>query len=126
MYNDLKETWGFPGSPVVETLRFHCQGHRFDPWLAKFLLKELLQAGNTREEKDLQKQTQNRDFPVAVQWLRLHLPMQGVGSIPGWGANIPHALWPKNIKWKQYCKKFNKDFKNGPHKNILKKKTQNN
>ena len=50
----------------------------------------------------------------------------GVGSIPGWGAKIPHALWPKkpkNIKQKQYCNKFNKDLKNGLHQNkILKKK----
>ena len=36
----------------------------------------------------------------------------GAGSIPGWGAKIPHALGPKNqnIKQKQYCNKFNKDF----------------
>ena len=29
----------------------------------------------------------------------------------------PHASGPKNpnIKQKQYCNKFNKDFKNGPH-----------
>ena len=50
----------------------------------------------------------------------------GVGSIPGWGAEIPHAAQPKNknIKQKQYCNKFNKDFKNGPHqkKKIFKKK----
>ena len=41
----------------------------------------------------------------------------GVGSIPGQGAKIPRALGPKNqnIKQKQYCNKFNKDFKNGPH-----------
>ena len=41
----------------------------------------------------------------------------GAGSIPGWGAKIPHALWPKNqsIKQKQCCNRFNKDFKNGPH-----------
>ena len=41
----------------------------------------------------------------------------GAGSIPGQGAKIPHALGPKkqNIKQKQYCNKFNKDFKNGPH-----------
>ena len=39
------------------------------------------------------------------------------GSIPGWGAKIPHALWSKNqnTKQKQYCNKFNKDVKNGPH-----------
>ena len=35
----------------------------------------------------------------------------GVGSIPGRGAKIPHALWPKNqnIKQKQYYNKLNKD-----------------
>ena len=47
------------------------------------------------------------------------------GSIPGQGAKIPHASRPKNqnIKEKQYCNKFNKDLKNGPHqkKKILKK-----
>ena len=39
---------------------------------------------------------------------------EGVGSIPGRGARTPHALEPKNqnIKQKQYCNKFNKDFKN--------------
>ena len=42
----------------------------------------------------------------------------GMGSIPGQGAKISHASWPKkqNIKQKQYCNKFNKDFKNDPHK----------
>ena len=63
---------------------------------------------------------------LAIQWLRLRLPMQGgVGSIPGQGAKIPHASGPKNqnIKQKQYCNKFNKDFKNGLHqKKSLKKK----
>ena len=49
----------------------------------------------------------------------------GEGLIPGLGAKIPHASWPKkqNIKQKQYCNKFNNDFKNGSHqKKILKKK----
>ena len=33
----------------------------------------------------------------------------GAGSIPGRGAKIPHASWPKiqkNIKQKQYCNKI--------------------
>ena len=40
-----------------------------------------------------------------------------VDWIPGQGAQIPHALWPKNqnIKEKQYCNRFNKAFLNGPH-----------
>ena len=34
---------------------------------------------------------------LAVQWLRLHTSNAGgVGSIPGGGAKIPHALRPKN------------------------------
>ena len=41
----------------------------------------------------------------------------GAGSIPGWGAKISHASWPKNqnIKQKQHCNKLSKDFQNGPH-----------
>ena len=44
----------------------------------------------------------------------------GEGLIPGWRGKIPHAN--QNIKQKKYCNKFNKDFKNGPHQKILKKK----
>ena len=42
---------------------------------------------------------------------------EGVGLIPGRRAKISHALQPKNqnIKQKQYCNKFKKDFKNGSH-----------
>ena len=41
----------------------------------------------------------------------------GASLITAQGAKIPHALWPENLnmKQKQYCNKFNKDFKNGPH-----------
>ena len=49
----------------------------------------------------------------------------GAGSIPGWGAKIPHALWPKkkkapNIEQEQYCSKFNKVSKTSPQKNNVK------
>ena len=39
------------------------------------------------------------------------------GSIPGQEAKTPQALRPKNqnVKQKQYCDQYNKDFKNGPH-----------
>ena len=42
----------------------------------------------------------------------------GSDLIPGQGAKIPQALRPKknqNIEQKQYCNRFNKDFKKGPH-----------
>ena len=50
----------------------------------------------------------------------------GVGLSTGsQGATIPDSLWPKhqNIKQKQYCKKFSKDFKNSLYQErSLKKK----
>ena len=48
----------------------------------------------------------------------------GTSSIPDWGTKISDALWSKkqNIKQKQYCNEFNKDFLNGPHKKSKKKK----
>ena len=51
----------------------------------------------------------------------------GAGSIPGQGAGLPHASWPKsqNMKQRQYCNKFNKDFKNGPHQTNIFKKPNN-
>ena len=64
---------------------------------------------------------------TAVQWLRLHLPMQGVrAQSQVRGPGIPRASWPKNqsIKQKQYCNKFNKDFKNVPHQKESKKDTE--
>ena len=47
----------------------------------------------------------------------------GRGSIPGPGTKIPHASGPKNQnrKQKQYCNKFNEDFKNGPQPKKKKK-----
>ena len=47
-----------------------------------------------------------------------------VGSIPGQGVKFPQTLRPKerNIKQKQYCNKFSKDFKYGLHKIFLIKK----
>ena len=48
----------------------------------------------------------------------------GACSIPGRATKIPHALGPKNqnIKQKQYCNKFNEDFKNDTHPPKKKKK----
>ena len=41
------------------------------------------------------------------------------GAIPGQGTKIRCASWLKIqiIRQKQYCNKFNKGFKNGPHQN---------
>ena len=69
--------------------------------------------------------------PIAWKWLLIFCKNEGLSwhssdkdfafqcrsSIPGWWANTPHASWPKNqsVKQKKYCKKLNKDFRDGPH-----------
>ena len=57
------------------------------------------------------------DFPGGPVVKTLPSNAGGVGPIPCWGAKIPHVSGSKNqnIKQKQYCNKFDKDFKNGPH-----------
>ena len=57
-----------------------------------------------------------RDFPASPVIKTLPSNAGGMGSIPGLGAKIPPASWPKkqNITPKQYCNKFDKDFKNDP------------
>ena len=68
------------------------------------------------------------DFPGGPVVKTLPSKVGGAGLIPSQGAEIPHASWPKNKKQNktkrqiQYCNKFNKDFKNGPHPKNLKKK----
>ena len=62
------------------------------------------------------------------KWYYLGLPWGPVGKIsssnaggsdlnPDQEAKTLHASQPRNqnIKQKQYCSKFNKDFKSGPH-----------
>ena len=65
----------------------------------------------------------SREFPGGPVGKRSPFSAGGVGLIPGWGAKLPYTLSPKNQnrKWKQYCNKFNKDLKNGPHQKKKKK-----
>ena len=55
-----------------------------------------------------------RGFPGGSVVKILPSNAAGMGSIPDRKAKIPCASWPKkakqDIKQKQYCKKFNKDF----------------
>ena len=60
------------------------------------------------------------DFPGSPVVKTLPSNARSEGLITGQRAKIPHALWPnKNIKQKQYCNKFNKDFKKGPQQIYL-------
>ena len=58
-----------------------------------------------------------RDFPGGPVVKTSPSNAEGAGSIRGRGAKIPHSSQPKNQnrKQKQYCNKFNKAFKKGPH-----------
>ena len=41
---------------------------------------------------------------MVVQWWRLHTSTAGgIGSVPGWGTKIPHAMQPSQKK-KEYTK----------------------
>ena len=55
---------------------------------------------------------QFRDFPSGPVVKTSPSNAGGVGSIPGWGAKIPHTPGPKNqnIKQKQYYEQFDKEF----------------
>ena len=68
--------------------------------------------------------TKYKDFPGGPVVKSSPSSAEGTGSIPGWRAKTVHTSGPKNqnIKQKQYCKKFHKDFKNGPHLKSFKKK----
>ena len=59
------------------------------------------------------KKTLAWDFP-SHPVVKTSLNVGGAGSIPGRGAEIPHASPPKNqnMKQKQCCSKFNKNFEN--------------
>ena len=69
-----------------------------------------------------------RDFSGSPAVKTLPSRAAGAGSIPSQGAKIPHTSWPKNknIKQKEYCNKFNKDFKMVHIKKILKEEKNKN
>ena len=52
-----------------------------------------------------------RDFPGNPVVRTSPFNAEDVGSIPGWGAKIPHTSQPKTRLKKQYCNKFNKNLK---------------
>ena len=63
-----------------------------------------------------------RDFHGGPVVKSLLSSAEGTGSIPCQGAKIPsHSQKTLNIKQKQYCNKFNKDFKNGLNQKTFKK-----
>ena len=74
-------------------------------------------AKKTLDSKKKKKRCHNRDFPGGSVVRTLPSDAGHAGSIPGQGVKVPHTSGPKiqNIKQKQYCNRFSKDFKNGSH-----------
>ena len=59
-----------------------------------------------------------RELPGSPEVKTSPSSAEGAGSVPGQGAKIPHASWPKkknkkkqSMKQKHYCNKFNKGWK---------------
>ena len=78
---------------------------------------KLSEASATCHQRALFNKIKTTDFPGSPVVKISPSSAAGMGSTPDQEAKIPYVLWPKNknIKQKQYCNKFNKDFKNGPH-----------
>ena len=69
--------------------------------------------GNLRKERAKEQEInilkKNGNFPVGLVVKTLPSNAGALGSIPGWGAGIPHALQskkPQNIKQKHYCNRL--------------------
>ena len=105
---------GFPGSAVVKTPRLHCRGAGSIPGRGSSSCREV-------RPKKKKSSPPSWDFPGGPVVKTSPSNAEGAGSIFGQGAKIPHASgWKnQNIKQKQYCNKFNKDFKNGPRQKNL-------
>ena len=62
--------------------------------------------------------TRSSTTSLAVRWLGLSLRIQGVrvrSLVGDLRSHRPRGQKTKTLQQKQYCNKFNKDFKNGPH-----------
>ena len=84
----------------------HCRGI-FYQLSHQGILKENFQMPQTTQPL----KTPSQGTPVVVQWLRLHLPMQGVwvqSLVRELRSRLPCGQKTKHKKQKHYCNKFNK------------------
>ena len=74
---------------------------------------ELVVRPSMRLEGEIGRDETVEDFPGGPLVKTSPSSAGGVGLIPGRGAQVLHAFWPKNqnLKQKPYCNKFNKDLK---------------
>ena len=109
-----------PSAPTkAQSMSENCRARNSDK-------KEGGQSRRRRSEicRETRKKSQEGDFPVGPVAKTWPSSAGGAGLIPGWGAKRLHASQPtnQNIKQKQYCNKFNKDFAEFFHQKNLKKK----
>ena len=128
IYRQIKKIWCIQTMEYYSALKkkYMCSiwQHRWT-WRALFSMKKAShRRTNTawfylQEKSKLVKLIESKGISLAVQRLKLCLPVQGVwvqylvGEL-----RLPYALWPnnQNIKQNHYCKIVNKDFLNGPQK----------
>ena len=105
----------------------HCRGI-FYQLSHQGILKENFQMPQTTQPL----KTPSQGSPVVVQWLRLHLPMQGVwvqSLVRELRSRLPCGQKTKHKKQKHYCNKFNKcnlkmvRIKKKKRKNLTKNQT---
>ena len=109
-----------PSAPTkAQSMSENCRARNSDK-------KEGGQSRRRRSEicRETRKKSQEGDFPVGPVAKTWPSSAGGAGLTTGWGAKRLHASQPtnQNIKQKQYCNKFNKDFAEFFIKKILKKK----
>ena len=85
--------------------------------MARYLYNLRSNQGHLRQESQVQPQATLRQMTLHSTEHPIGQSLAVVFSMQGGVGLIPPALWPKNqnIKQKQYCSKFRKDFKIGPH-----------
>ena len=73
------------------------------------MLGTCCKSGAHSQDREMREEKVGGHFPGSPAVKTLISNTGSVGSIPGQGAEILHALEPKsqNIKQKQYCNKFN-------------------
>ena len=92
---------------------------------SKFQKFETAKTSEREGQKGDLKNKELRDFPGGLVVKNSPSGAGGQGSFPGWGGKIPHASQPKNQSINDRSNIVTnsiKDFENGPHQKILKKK----
>ena len=105
------------GAEGATLLRAHSAGFPLATVMEFFPLKQVYTCGKSElDSRQVNNRNILRAFPGSPVANTSPSTAEGEGSIPGRRAKILHVSRSKNqnMKQKQCCNKFTKDFKNGP------------